>query len=158
MTTYRIDIKKESEQLPFGYSLLKWVIALYVVVAACFLLYKFYSLLFRNIAFSEWMAVGINLVLVSILTRQLLRLNETRFLIVNGTHVKFRQRFPWCCTIAWSRIKRIQFGYSSVRFITHNGKRYRFSLTKITEDEQAKLFSVLEQAAGPHNVQVLKPM
>jgi hypothetical protein len=158
MASYRIDIKKDVAKLPFIYALLKWIIFLYVAAAAVFLFSKMYTLFFRRIAISEWLAIGINLLLIAVLLWQALRLNEVRWLVITEDQIKFRQRFPWHSTIKWNRVNRIQFGYSSVRFISKNGKRYRFSLTKITQEEQAKFFAALEETAKKYTVDVVRPM
>jgi hypothetical protein len=158
MVSYRIDIKKESGKLPVIYTLLKWVILIYVIVASAFLLNKLYSLVFRHIALSEWLAISLNLLLVIILIRQLLRLNEVKYLIVTDEHIKFRQRYPWTSCVKWKHIKEVQFGYSTVRFVTKNRKKYRFSLSKTNEDDLVKLYHALEEAAQKHSVPVLRPM
>ncbi len=159
MTSYRIDIKPKTGKLPFIYILLKWVILVYITGASIFLLDKIYFLLARHInTFYQWLAVILNLLLVVVLARQLLRLNEVRYLIVTEEQIKYRQHFPWASSLSWSRIKQIQFGYSSVRFVTKGGKKYRFSLSKATQEEQSKLYEALDSVAKKYDVEFLRPL
>src|SRR5580700_550569 len=83
MIICRIDIKNRYENLPLTNHLLRLLVALYIVSASGYLIYKLISLpQQRYVSPKEWVAVIINVIIIFILARQLLRLNNRKFILV----------------------------------------------------------------------------
>ena len=159
-TYYRVDFKHHKpKKIPFINKLLKWVIIVYIIPASFYLCYKLFFLMqSEKPLWYEWLAVIFNLTLIIFLTRQLLKLNKVKYIIITDDYLKYGQHFPWDSRVSWKRMSQIQFGYSNVRFITKSGERYRFSLAKIKEADQTKLFQILDVIAKRFHVDLQQPV
>ena len=129
----------------------------YVFLAGAYLFYKFFTLIQRHTSKEEWVAILINLVIVILLTLQLFKTSNKKYILVTDEFVKYRWRFPWASQLAWKKIKTIQFGYTSVRFITKSEKKHRFYFSKATENEKDDLEETLIAIAKKHNIEFMQP-
>ncbi|HLY71832.1 MAG TPA: hypothetical protein VKR53_18995 [Puia sp.] len=154
---YRIDIKNNSERSTFLNRLFKYLVIMYVFLASAYLMYKFFTLIQRHTSKQEWAAILVNLVIIILLILQLLRTNNKKYILITDNFVKYRWRLPWASRVAWENIKTIQFGYSSVRFVTKSEKKYRFYFSKATENEKDDLETTLMAIAKKHNIEFLQP-
>jgi Na+(H+)/acetate symporter ActP len=154
---YRIDIKNSSQNSIFLNRLLKLLVLAYVFLAIPYLLYKFFTLIQQHTSKQEWAAIMINLVIVILLAWQLIKTSNKKYILITDEFVKYRWRFPWASQIEWEKIKKIQFGYSSVRFITKSEKRHRFHFSKATENEKDDLEETLIAIAKKHNIEFMQP-
>lgn len=158
MTTCRIDIKNNNENSIFLNQILKTLVACYIILASAFLLYKLYSLpQQQHTSTKEWLAVIINFIIIVILTLQLLKTNTKRFILITDEFVRYRFRFPWASKLNWEKIKTIQLGYSTVRFITKSEKKHRFNFSKATEQEKIFLGETLVNISQKHNIEFMQP-
>lgn len=159
MIYYRVDFTHQRpKRIPFINKFLKWVIVAYIIPASIYLCYKLYFLLQSDKPiWYEWIAVIFNLLLIIILTRQLLKLNKVKYIIITDDYLKYGQHFPWDSRISWRRVRQIRYGYSNVRFITKGGEKYRFSLSKINKEEQSKFFETLDLIAKKYEVDLQLP-
>ena len=160
MIYYRVDFKHHKpKKTAFINKLLKWVIIVYIIPASIYLCYKLFFLMqSEKPLWYEWLAVIFNLILIMFLTRQLLKLNKVKYIIITDDFLKYGQHFPWDSRVSWKRMSQIQFGYSNVRFVTKSGERYRFSLAKIKQDEQTKLFEILNKISQRFQVDLQQPV
>jgi hypothetical protein len=154
---YRIDIKNSSENSTIFNRLFKLLVIAYVFLASAYLLYKFFTLIQRQTSKQEWAAILINLVIIILLTLQLFKTSNKKYILVTDEFVKYRWRFPWASQLAWEKIKTIQFGYTSVRFITKSEKKHRFYFSKATENEKDDLEETLIAIAKKHNIEFMQP-
>ncbi|HEX4374693.1 MAG TPA: hypothetical protein VHZ50_15425 [Puia sp.] len=129
----------------------------YIFLAGAYLLYKFFTLIQRHTSKQEWAAILINLAIIILLTLQLLKTNNKKYILITDEFVRFRWRFPWASQLEWEKIKTIQFGYSSVRFITKSEKKYRFYFSKATENEKDDLETTLITIAKKNNIEFMQP-
>ncbi|MBS1932386.1 MAG: hypothetical protein JST96_00205 [Bacteroidetes bacterium] len=139
--------------------LLKWAAIIYVGIAFPIMLYKLGYLFVQHRATSkEVLMIGINIVIFLALVRQLFKLNQVKYIIVTDQYVKYRQEFPWASVVNWKNVKQIQFGYSSVRFITKKNKKLRFSLSKTTGEDRTKLSDSFNIISKKYDVELLLPI
>ncbi|MES1223137.1 MAG: hypothetical protein ABUT20_47025 [Bacteroidota bacterium] len=128
-------------------------------MALPFLLYKLTDLLLtRHATTKETAVIVLNILIFIALIRQLLKLNQVKYIEVTDKYVKYRQDFPWASIINWENIKQIQFGYSSVRFVTNRNKKFRFSLSKTSSDDRLKLSDSFHILSKKYDVELLLPM
>jgi hypothetical protein len=154
---YRIDIKNSSQNSRFLNQLFKLLVIVYISLAGAYLFYKFFTLIQRHTSKQEWAAILINLAIIILLTLQLLKTSNKKYILITDEFLKYRSRFPWASKLAWGKIKKIQFGYSSVRFITTSEKRHRFYFSKATENEKDDLEIELIAIAKKHNIEFMQP-
>ena|SRR5579871_5194164 len=155
----RIDARQGEAKALFISKLLKWAAIIYVIAAFSFLLYKLGYLWFRHSGTTkEVLMIFLNIVIFLALIRQLLKLNEVKYIVVTDQYVKYRQQFPWPSVLNWKNIKQIQFGYSSIRFITNKNKRFRFSLSKTNNEDRQKLAESFNLIAKKYDVELLLPI
>jgi hypothetical protein len=154
---YRIDIKNRSENSTIFNRLFKLLVMAYVFLASAYLLYKFFTLIQRHTSKQEWAAILINLVIIILLTLQLFKTSNKKYILVTDEFVKYRWRFPWASQLRWEKIKTIQFGYTSVRFVTKSEKKHRFYFSKATENEKDDLEETLIAIAKRHNIEFMQP-
>jgi hypothetical protein len=158
MIIYRIDIKNNAESSIFLNRLLKLLVAVYIIAAFGYLMYKFYTLSLHHTSDKEWAAITINLLIIVVLALQLLKTVNKKYILITDEFVKYRWRFPWASQIDWKKIKTIQLGYSSVRFITKSEKRYRFYFSKATDMEKTNLQDALIEVAQKHEIEFMQPI
>jgi len=158
MVIYRINIKNSTESSIFINRLLKFLVAVYIIGASGYLVYKFYTLSFRHTSDKEWAAIIINFLIIIILALQLIKTINRKYILITDEFVKYRWRFPWSSQIPWDNIKIIQLGYSSVRFITKTEKKYRFYFSKATEMEKTKLQEALTDVAKKKEIELMQPL
>jgi hypothetical protein len=160
MTYFKANFEiRQHKKHSFIHALLKWVIIIYLIPVSAYLFSDIFSLLkTTKSVWYEWSALLFNLLLILVITRQLLKLTKVKYIIITDDCLKYSQYFPWDSKISWNRFKQIQFGYSNVRFITKGGDRYRFPLSKITEQDQSKLFNYLDQIARKFKVDLQQPI
>ncbi len=159
MIIFRIDFKNRGENLPLTNQLLRLLVALYIIAASGYLLYKLFTLPQQhNVSSKEWAAVIINAIIIVVLGRQLLRLNNKKFIVITDEFVKYSIKFPWPLQLSWTKIKTIQFGYSSVRFITKTEKKHRFYYSNATEEEKINLREALTTVAKKHDIEFMQPI
>jgi hypothetical protein len=159
MIICRIEIRGDHENSLVLNQLLKLLVACYVVAASAYLIYKLFTLSQQpHPSSKEWAAIFINFIIIFVLTRQLLRLNNKKFILITDEIVKYRLHFPWTLQLNWKKIKKIQFGYTSVRFITKSEKKYRFYFSKATEDEKTNLREALTSVALKYDIEFMQPI
>src|SRR5580658_2363099 len=123
MANYRIDIKSNRNTSKGSNRFLKLLIMCYIIAASSYLLYKMYNMTQQLVpSRKEWAALVINLLIIIILTWQVLIISNKKFILITDRFVKYRLRFPWTSHLKWQKIKSIQLGYTSVRFITKSEK------------------------------------
>jgi hypothetical protein len=105
----------------------------------------------------EWAAILINLVIIIYLAFQLVKTSRDKFILVTEDYVKFRYHFPWANRLKWGKIKTIQFGYNSVRFITSSETKHKFYFSKATEPEKINLQEALKNIAQKKNIEFFVP-
>lgn len=155
---YRIDIKNDKYKSIRLYQILRIFMACYIVGASVFLFYKVESRLHTSwTSGKEWAAIGVNLLIIFLLARQLLITDNRKFIFVTDQFVKYRLRFPWVYQLNWQKVKTIQFGYSSVRFITNSQRKHRFFLHNATEEEKKQLKETLSEIAAKQGIQFMEP-
>jgi hypothetical protein len=154
---YRIDIKNSSENSTFFNRLFKLLVTAYVFLASAYLFYKFFTLIQRHASKQEWAAILINLVIIILLTLQLFKTSNKKYILITDEFVRYRWRFPWASQLEWKKIKKIQFGYTSVRFISKSEKKHRFYFSKATENEKDDLETTLIAIAKKHNIEFMQP-
>ena len=158
MITCRIDIKNNNLSLNFLNQFLKVLVACYIILASAFLLYKLYSLpKQQHTSTKVWLAITINCIIIIILTFQLLKTSIKKFILVTDKFVKYRFQFPWTSKLKWEKIKTIQLGYSTVRFITKSEKKYRFNFSKATEQQKIFLEETLKNISQMHAIEFMQP-
>ena len=158
MIFYRIDIKKGQIKVPVIYKLLRWVVAVYIIAAFFFLIYMLYYLLVQQQGSKrEWFFFILNLLLVVFLSKQFLKIENKKYIVITDDVVKYGQDFPWSTRVKWNNIKQIRIGHSSVTFITHANRKHRFSLARVTTDEIVNLQEALNQIAAKNNIDLVKP-
>jgi hypothetical protein len=159
MTYCKIEAKKGDRKISILNKLLKWSAIVYVTAAFSFMIYKL-ALLFvkHNGDLKECFAILLNILFFIAIIRQLLRLNQVKYIIITDEYVRYRQQFPWTSSVNWKSVKQIQFGYSSVRFITNKNKKLRFSLSKTNGEDRSKLSDSFNIIAKKYDVELLLPM
>jgi hypothetical protein len=159
MANCRIDIKNNNENSMLLNQLLKVLVACYIIAASAFLLYKLLFTLPQqpHTSRKEWSAIIINFLLVIILTFQLLKTLNKKFILITDEFVKYRFQLPWSSQLKWKKIKKIQLGYSTVRFITNSEQKHKFNFSKATEQEKILLEETLINIAQKHNIEFMQP-
>jgi len=155
---YRIDIKSNSENAFFYNRLLKLLVTTYILAAAAYLLYKLFTLTQQHTSSKEWMALFINLAIIIFLTLQLLKTNTKKYILITDEFVKYRYRVPWATQLEWRKIKSIHLGYSSVRFISKTGRKFRFYFSNATDLEKINLRETLMTVAQKQNIELMQPL
>jgi hypothetical protein len=158
MTAYRITIKNSAESANILNGLLKILVLVYIICASGYLIYKLSSLsLQSHWSWKEWAAIVINLIIIVYLALQLLKTSRDKFILVTEDYVKFRYHFPWANRLSWGKIKAIQFGYNTVRFITKSEIKHKFYFSKATEPEKVNLQEALKSVALKNNIEFFVP-
>jgi hypothetical protein len=159
MTYCKIEAKKGERKISFTNKLLKWAAIVYVTAASSFMLYKLGTLFLKhNGDVKECLAILLNILLFIAIIRQLLKLNQVKYIIITDEYVRYRQQYPWTSSVNWKRVKQIQFGYSSVRFVTNKNKKLRFSLSKTNNEDRSKLSDSFNIIAKKYDVELLLPI
>ncbi|HLX92713.1 MAG TPA: hypothetical protein VKR32_13575 [Puia sp.] len=158
MAIYRIDIKSSNDNSVFLNRLLKWLVFCYIILVSLYLFYKLFTLFQQHTSKKEWAAILVNLLIVAILSLQLIRTSIRKYILVTDDYVRYRWRFPWASHFEWNKIKTIQLGYSSVRFVTTSNKKYRFYFYKATEQEKANLQEALIAIARKRSINFVQPL
>jgi hypothetical protein len=158
MTTLRITIKNSAESSNILNVFLRILVLVYIVCASGYLIYKLSILpLQTHRSGREWAAILINLIIIIYLGLQLLKTSRDKFILITAEYVKFRYHFPWAIRLKWQKIKTIQFGYNSVRFITRSESKHRFYFSKATEPEKVNLQETLKNVALKNNIEFFVP-